>query len=404
MKDLTFQGVSRKILLYFTKNNWARERFLQVDASSGILRDSWLQLRKKGRKYSVRIVEVITGGEPGGAQRHVAELVTYLIAQGHEVAIIHGGGKWLSQAVSDKAEVYYLSQLKREISFQDTMAFSALRALILKLSPNVVHAHSSKAGILCRLIGWREKIPVVYTAHGFVFVDPTRPLLTRRLFQFLEAWGARHSQGIITLSDVDLEFAKKAGTQAIVRKIPNGVPVRKKGVRCLGLRRNVGFIGRFSREKGLDVIIEAAAMSSQWRWLLAGDGVLPSKLNEHRAELTNAHWLGWMDNSEQFFQQVDIIVQPSYKEGLPYTVLDAMACGIPVVATPVGALPEILSQVDSRLLCPLGDARGLVQAVEFAFEHYDSLARSSYELIKTRYDLEVQLRQTVEMLALAARS
>ncbi len=351
----------------------------------------------------MHIVEVITGGEPGGAQRHVSELVTYLVEQGHEVAVIHGGGNWLSQKLRDKADVYYLSHLKRQISYHDIIAFRALRELIRNLRPDIVHAHSSKAGILCRLIGWQDKIPVVYTVHGFVFLDSTRSIWSRGLYRFLETWGARHSQGIITLSEADLEFAKNAGSRGVIRKIPNGVAVRWNAPgRRLGLRRNIGFIGRFSPEKGLDVVLEAAAMTSEWRWLIAGDGDLPSKLGRRRGELENVKWLGWVDNIDQFFQNVDIVVQPSYKEGFPYAVLDAMAWGLPVVATPVGALPEILGQVDPHLLSAVGDAGHLIRSVRFAFDHYESLANASYELVKARYGLEAQLRQTIETLSLVA--
>ncbi len=352
----------------------------------------------------MRIVEVITGGEQGGAQRHVAELVTYLARQGHEVRVIHGGGKWLTQAVDGVADIYYLPHLRREISVRDVQTLWALGRLIGDLNPDVIHAHSSKAGILCRLVGWQVKIPVVYTVHGFVFFDPTRSIWSRGLYRLLETWGARHSRGIITLSDLDMEFAQKAGTRAVVRKIPNGVSVRPEGPRLPGARRNIGFIGRFTAEKGLDVVTTAAAMTPGWRWLIAGDGGLSRDLERTRRQLSNVEWLGWVDDTEQFFRDVDIIVQPSYKEGLPYTVLDAMGWGLPVVATPVGALPEILGQVDRRLLCPVGDAQGLIKAVAFVFDNYGSLARACYELVKVRYDLDIQLKRTIETLTLAVQA
>ena len=95
----------------------------------------------------MRIVEVITGGEQGGAQRHVAELVTYLARQGHEVRVIHGGGKWLTQAVDGVADIYYLPHLRREISVRDVRT---LWALGRQEGPSPSHPAPYREVLLCR--------------------------------------------------------------------------------------------------------------------------------------------------------------------------------------------------------------------------------------------------------------
>ncbi len=352
----------------------------------------------------MRILEVITGGEPGGAQRHVAELVEHLAIRNHEVAVVHGGGHWLTQAVQHYADVYYLSDLQRDISWHDAVAFRALLRLTRHLSPDIIHAHSSKAGILSRLVANRLKIPVVYTAHGLVFFDTTRSLQSRMLYRALEFWGIKRSQGIITLSDQDFHFVHSVRAQVLVYKIPNGVAVQGVGPRRLLHSRNIGFIGRFSPEKGLDVIIKAAEISPYWQWIIAGDGPSYQHLVQSSRHISNLHWMGWVENTQEFFQGVNLIVQPSYKEGLPYTVLDAMAAGLPVVGTPVGALREILGQVDPRLVCPVGDPQRLIAAIAFAFEHYDELSRAAYTLVKDQYDVRRQLEKTMQALITVAES
>ncbi|OLZ09629.1 glycosyltransferase [Sulfobacillus thermosulfidooxidans] len=352
----------------------------------------------------MRIVEVITGGEPGGAQRHVSELVQYLVSQRHQVAVVHGGGHWLSQAVEKVAPVYYLRHLQRDISWQDMAAFTALLRIVRQLRPDVIHAHSSKAGILSRLVGIILKIPVVYTSHGLVFFDSTRSWRSRKFYQLLETWAAKRSRGIITLSNMDYEFMRSVKTQAIVKKIPNGVPVRALFPKQLGHQRRIGFIGRFSREKGLDVVLKAAEQTMSWQWIIAGDGPFRSQIIHASERLPNLKWVGWMENLDEFFNEIDVVVQPSYKEGLPYTVLDAMAAGIPVVATPVGALTEVLGAIDVQLLCPVGNVEALIESIHYAFDHYDQIAEASYHLVKNEYNLNTQLEKTLGMLASVVES
>ncbi|WP_053958721.1 glycosyltransferase [Sulfobacillus thermosulfidooxidans] len=352
----------------------------------------------------MRIVEVITGGEPGGAQRHVFELVQYLAIQGHQVAVVHGGGHWLSQAIKNIASVYYLRHLQRDISWHDMMAFTALLGIVRNLRPDVIHAHSSKAGILSRLVGTILQVPVVYTSHGLVFFDTTRSRRSRKFYQLLETWAAKRSRGIITLSNMDYEFMRSVKTRAIVEKIPNGVPVRALSAKQLGCQRRIGFIGRFSREKGLDVVLKAAEQTMPWQWIIAGDGPFRSQITHAAERLPNLKWMGWIENIDEFFSEIDVLVQPSYKEGLPYTVLDAMAAGIPVVATPVGALNEILRAIDIHLLCPVGNVQALVESILYAFEHYNQIAESSYRLVKDHYNLNNQLEQTARLLTAVVES
>ncbi|MCY0909596.1 MAG: glycosyltransferase [Sulfobacillus thermotolerans] len=346
----------------------------------------------------MRIVEVITGGEAGGAQRHVAELTLYLADRGHDVHVVHGGGDWLSQRVEHVATVHYMPPMRRAISGHDLVALRDLTRVIRDLRPAVVHAHSSKAGILARRAGMRLGVPVIYTAHGMVFTDPMRSPRSRWLYRVLETWGSRHSAAVIVMTRYDEAFVRRVAPKTLVAYIPNGVTVQKGHQPTLPDRLRIGFLGRFSAEKGLPTFLTAARMNPQWTWMIAGDGALRALVTEAVKACPQVSWRGWIDNPEEFFREIDVLVQPSFKEGLPYTVLDALARGIPVVSTPVGGLPDLMTAIDGALLFPVGDAAAMVRAVQYVAHHYAAIAQRSQTVIAEHYTLEHQLRNTEAVL------
>ncbi len=346
----------------------------------------------------MRIVEIITGGEPGGAQRHVAELVEYLVEQHHDVFVLHGGGKWLGERLQSVAHVVYIDSLKRDLSLTDVVAMRDVVQHLATIHPAVVHAHSSKAGILARAAGLWLHIPVVYTAHGFVFTDPTLSKNTRKLYRAAERWGSRHSRAVITLTEADRAFVRKEAPNTRCELIPNGVTPNLCGERKCFDPPRMGFLGRFTAEKGLPVLIEAARMVPQWQWVIAGDGPLSDLVVRADRDLDQVVWTGWVEEPTEYLSQIDLLVQPSVKEGLPYTVLDAMACGTPVIATPVGAMGDLLRLVDGALLFPAGSPKELLRAARYALEHWDMLSRRVREILGCFYTLDRQLRDTESVL------
>ena len=351
----------------------------------------------------MRIVEVITGGEAGGAQRHVAELTEYLAGRGHETYVLHGGGSWLGDRLQTAAAVKYVASMGRSLSPRDIQALRDLIRAIAPIRPGLLHAHSSKAGILVRAAGKILNIPVVYTAHGLVFTDPTLPDLTRRLYRVLESWGSRRSAAVIVMTAPDLAFVRGAAPRTRAVLIPNGVAVGQPRHGRSWKRPRVGFIGRFSAEKGLNVLIEAARSAAQWEWIIAGDGPLQTVVAHAAARYPHITWKGWVENTLDFFDTIDVLVQPSFKEGLPYTVLDAMAQGVPVVSTPVGGLPELVGGVDTSLLFPPGDAQALLQAVRWALGGRQRLGPQCQQLIARHYSLQQQLAETEKVLLWAGQ-
>ncbi len=339
------------------------------------------------------LLYVITQGEWGGAQRYVYDLVNSL-KDDFEVFVAIGekdgkndlqnkveSGKW-------KVESIQLKHLVRRISpIHDILAVFELAKLYKTLKPDIIHLNSSKTGIIgalakllildSRLRG-NDKMRIIYTVHGWVFNEPSRKL-GRWLYRFLERFTARWKNKIIVLSDRDYQdgldscFRRndKVGKKKLV-KIPLGIEIpkfldREKARRFLDPRRSlprtlirggdnilVGTIANLYKTKGLDVLIEAVkiidnsyklqAISYKLRVFIIGEG--PERKNlELRIknyELGDTVYLtGTIDNAAQYLKAFDLFVLPSRKEGTPYTILEAVAAELPIVATDVGGIKEL---------------------------------------------------------------
>lgn len=352
----------------------------------------------------MRVLEVITGGEAGGAQRHVAELTRFLADHGIMVTVAHGGGHWIDALVDGYATIVTIPELTREIALgSDSRAARAL-ARLMRQGYDVVHAHSSKAGILARWVGVRVGVPVVYTAHGLVFQDPTWPGWRRRLFHQLEQWAARRSAAIITMTPADYAWAVARVGNRRAHFIPNGVSAPSSdNARSLSNPPRIGFLGRLSPEKGLEVLLQAARMRPEWHWRIAGDGPLRDTVEKGVASLPHVSWAGWQENPASFLETIDLLVHPSWKEGAPYTVLDAMALGVVPVVTRVGAQPAMVELVDPALVVEPGRPKALVTALEYGLAHYEPLSRAARRVVQKHFNAEDGWSRTLTVLRQAAQ-
>ncbi len=353
----------------------------------------------------MRVLEVITGGEPGGAQRHVVELSRHLQDHGHEVMILHGGGRWLTQTLGPSFPARYVSSLVRSIRpGSDRRALKELEHEVARYRPSVMHVHSSKAGILGRFVAWRRHTPAVYTAHGYVFEDPTISRLGRTLYRRLEGWASTHSAATIVVARQDLAFATRHTRGGNAFYVPNGVILAPSARHPKRVPPIVGFMGRFSREKGLDWVIPTAVQHPEYIWHFAGDGALRSLITDQVRHHAHLRWDGWVDVLDDWFGEVDVLIQPSWKEGAPYTLLDALARGVVTVGSRVGGIPELLTGIDPALLVTPGDSDDLIRGIRYALEHGDRLRESMYRQLREHFDRDTQLQKVEDILLEVARS
>lgn len=244
--------------------------------------------------------------------------------------------------------------------------------------PSIVHIHSTYAGLALRpmlkWVRWRGEStpPIVYCAHGWSF-DRQSSLLTKRLAMALERMLAPWCDAIVCISRHEMRIAEQAGIPpGYLVHVANGVPREAPAkaettVEWPANRRRVLFVGRFDRQKGVDVLLDALArlQISTFAYVVGapvlGDGGEGNEL----VFPPNVRQAGWLAPAElaAYYSSAEVLVVPSRWEGFGLNAAEAMRAGLPVIATRVGGLPEVVEENVTGLLVEPGDAQAIVDAI-----------------------------------------
>jgi glycosyltransferase involved in cell wall biosynthesis len=324
-----------------------------------------------------RVLHVLQPDD-GGVRAHAVELAAGLRERGWEVEVAASesaapGTPFRTALESGGVPVHTLP-LRRAPGPADITAARRLRRLDRTGGYDIVHAHSSKAGALVRLAlphGRR----LVYTPHCFAFAAALGP--ARALYWAIEQALVARSGAVVACSEWERALALRslaAARRRLVR-VRNGVrPCRSAAVhpRLAAAPRPVaGFLARLEPQKDPLALVEAAPA---WPGTVAvvGDGSLASAVDA--AAGPNVVRLPFDGPVERFLLGFDLFVLPSRWESLPIAILEAMACGVPVLATDVGGVAEAVTSDTGRLV-PAGDARALADALAVLGDDPDALRR-----------------------------
>jgi len=245
---------------------------------------------------------------------------------------------------------------RRRIGLGDAAAVARLVAEVDGFRPDLLHVHSTKAGVIGRLAGRLRGVPVLYTPHGTSWRYTGR--LTGRVQLALERLLRSATALLVSVCHEEAgAFVDEVGFEpARVRIVPNGVVVPEPGRVAEARRRTRAalgipadavwavFVGRLTREKGLDVLLRAVAGGSPIASLLVvGDGAERAALEAEAGHAgVHVRFCGYHEDVSSFLAAADVFVQPSRSEGLPFAVLEAMAHGLAIVASDVGGMPGAL--------------------------------------------------------------
>ncbi|MBM4049072.1 MAG: glycosyltransferase family 4 protein [Planctomycetes bacterium] len=305
----------------------------------------------------MHVVYIVQEMTAGGLERVVLLLARELLQQGHKVTIccLDKVGMFADRAKTFGACVELLHRREGV----DIRLIVRLARWLRRLKPDAVHMHNETALFYGTLSSMLARVPVrLYTEHDGRF---PRSLPARWANRFL----VRHLTQAVAVSEAVRRLWCESDGIPIerVRVIPNGVP--DTGARPhFGLLRGehwlIGFVGRLSTEKGVDVLIEAFALVRQHlpqaRLILAGDGPERAALCKRASDMNlrdSVDFLGERDDVPAILAGLSVFVLPSRSEGLPMALLEAMAAGLPIVATAVGGVPEAIRDNDNGLLvCP----------------------------------------------------
>ena len=338
----------------------------------------------------VRVLRVIARLNVGGPALHALLLTERLDPARYESRLATGQ---VGSAEGDYLELHgavphglvSIPSLGRDVrGGRDWTAFWALVRLIRSFRPHVVHTHTAKAGALGRLAAAFCRVPVVvHTYHGHVFEAYFSALATRAVVA-VERMLAWRSDALVAVTERvrrDL-LARGIGRDHRVVVVPLGfdlapmlaAPARRGELRReLGLAPEtplVGIVARLVPVKAHETFLQAARAVMPARpdvvFLVVGDGERRTALEAMARELglaARVRFLGWRADLDRLYADLDVVVLTSRNEGSPVALIEAMAAGRPVVSTRAGGVEDVVTDGETGLLAPVGDAGGIGRAV-----------------------------------------
>jgi glycosyltransferase involved in cell wall biosynthesis len=315
----------------------------------------------------VRIAYIVTRADPiGGAQIHVRDLAAAVQAQGHTATVItSGSGPFIDGLRAQQTPTIVLRHLGVPIDpARDFRALQEIRAVLRDLCPDLVTAHSSKAGVLGRLAGRSLRIPVVLTVHGWSFT-PGIPALQAAVYRQIERFVGPLASRIIAVSEFDRQLALEAriAKEDRVVTVHNGMPDVPPELRADPARTppRLVMVARFGPQKDHLTLFRALAglQGLGWELDLIGEGPLMGQMASVAATLGiggRVRFLGQRTDVDQILAQAQVSLLVSNWEGFPLSILESMRAGLPVVASAVGGVAESVVDEETGYLIPRGGA------------------------------------------------
>ena len=326
----------------------------------------------------MKIAQIITRSDTlGGASVHVRDLSKKLAEQGHEVCVFVGGdGPIISLFRNEGITTLSVMNLVRELSpLSDIKAYFQLKKMMCEFAPDIIACHSAKAGLIGRLVARRLSVPSVYTAHGWPFTQGV-PRLKASFYRLVEKAMAKLTSRIIAVSNYDKKLALTTGVaqSELVDVVWNGVsdvsqpvntdvPIKHKQIPVIVM------VARFESPKNYRLLLESLfhIKNEEWCAKLIGDGPDLESVKSFASELGligRVEFLGWRSDTCDILRNADIFALISNWEGLPLSILEAMQCRLPVVASDVGGVSEAVINDETGILVSNDNMASVVLALK----------------------------------------
>ena len=323
-------------------------------------------------KVKPTLLYIITNTDLGGAQAHVLTLIK-LFHTKYEVHLAVGAlGPLTDDAKVMGIPVHLIPNLIRSINpFNDFQAIRECFTLLKTIQPDIIHAHSSKAGVIGRLAGYFGRVPTVFTAHGWGFT-PGAPKIRRMIAFVTEKLLAHITNKIICVCEYDRQMALSLGVgdQKSLVTIRHGIPnvpaptsaPSQQPPRAL-------MVARFNEQKDQATFLKAIAQlpdqTLHTDFVASGPTLESCKALAQSLGIANrVSFLGDRRDVPNLLAQAQIFVLSTHYEGLPISILEAMRAGLPVIATEVNGIPEQVLHGETGFLVPHRDSQALARALQ----------------------------------------
>jgi glycosyltransferase involved in cell wall biosynthesis len=358
-----------------------------------------------------KILFVITKSNWGGAQRYVYDLALSLDKNVFDVSVIAGGNGLLAEKLqSANIAVTSLDSMQRDVNLKKEIR-SALELfkIFRKTKPDIVHLNSSKAGglgaLAARLAGVKN---IIFTAHAWAF-NENRGTLSKMVISFLHWMTVILSHRTIAVSDsvkeqvIHMPFMKNKIEVIHLGMDPYDLKQREEAKLALQTKTNsveteneiwVGTISELHPVKGIPYTIDAIALirdvqpELNIKFYIIGEGeqraLIEKQIIKRRLE-SRVFLTGFIDEAKTYLKAFDIFALSSLSEAFGYSILEAGLAGIPVIATDVGGIPEVIDE--AGILVPAKSGRALADAIKKLIEFPAERERLSKELTERVYTI-----------------
>lgn len=362
----------------------------------------------------------------GGTSRHVVDLVRSAPGVTHHVAapvdkVAAGSGAVVDQAAiptltDADAVVHPVGMRRSPVHPANILAAWRLRRLIREIDPEVVHGHSSVGGALARLSAVGLRIPVFYTPHG---------LMPNRAYRLIEKLLGRFTNTLVAVSPSEGSLAIEWGLVARdrVAVVPNGIDIAVPDGPCLDIRLLagipsgaplVGTVIRLVPQKAPELFVAVCAEVAKSRgdahFLLIGLGPMQERVDKAVAECGlqgRWHQIPHLSQAADVLGQLDVFALLSAFEGGPYTPLESMRSGVPVVLTDVVGNRDVVESGVSGLVAPFGDVKALAEGIVSLLDDPTMaglMALAARRRFEEKFDVRAMGAATTELYHRAARA
>jgi glycosyltransferase involved in cell wall biosynthesis len=355
----------------------------------------------------MKILYVITRAERGGAQVHLLDLISNLPGQYEPIVSAGEDGFLLEQCKQMGVAVSIIPSLVQPVHLlKDLQALIGLIKQLRRVKPDVVHAHTSKAGLLARFAAYITGTPVVFTAHTWSFARGL-PLLQQWIAIPLEWIAAALGGKIITVSEANHERAEemRIGRKTDLLTIWNGIPdVRARANPGTHRVKRLIMVARFVPQKDHRLLLQALrGVRNAWSLALVGDGPCRKEIEDLAGDFgldDRIQFLGDRSDIVGLLADADIFLLPSRWEGLPISILEAMRAGLPVIASDVGGVAEAVTDGTTGFLVASQDAeqlRGRLQQMIDSPELMARMGRNGRNRYEADFQVESMVKRTISV-------
>lgn len=318
-----------------------------------------------------KILYIISDWQFGGGSRHVFDLITSLDKKQFTPILISVPSPILD-LLKNKIKTYSVPMNSR----LDLKAVKEMQNIIAHEKPDIIHLHSTRAGILGTIAAKKFKIPIIYTEHLFTkeYIPHNKLIHISQLIAFKHL--AKNIDKVIVVSEAVKEYLadKKIFPEDKMIVIYHGVEIKHKYTNSTNRTKKaetskilIGSMGALYKDKGYEYLLKVIPKITQNNLVkleILGAGPLENKLKQlsENLEVTNVvKFCGFQKNTQKFMVDWDIYVQPSLDESFCLALAEAMAMGLPVIASKTGGMPELVGE--AGLLVPTRDENALENAI-----------------------------------------